>query len=340
MRYARDSRPEGVPDATGEVLAEVLPWIKNITGKTIVIKYGGSAMEDPELRAAVMADILLLKIIGINPVLVHGGGKAVSAAMGRFDLPVHFKDGLRVTDDDTMEVVRMVLTGQVNQTLVEAMNQHGNMAVGISGTDGGIIVADQVSPELGRVGRITRINSALIDDLVKADYIPVIASVAIGEKDGCFNVNADMAAGHIAAAVKASKVIFLTDVDGLYEDYPNEDTLISNMSVDEARQMVDEGRLTSGMIPKITSCITALDAGVKRAHIINGTTPHALLLELMTDKGIGTMVHPPLEVEAEVDESVSHFATKLRENRPIASTYLARKKRILSLTRPEQKRPK
>ena len=201
MKYNTETRPNGVSSITGEVLTEAMPWIKNVTGKTVVIKYGGSAMEDAELRAEVMADIVLLKIIGVNPVIVHGGGKAISRAMEQFGMPVEFVDGQRVTSDEAMGLVRMVVTGGVNQELVEAMNQHGNMAVGVSGTDAGVIVAHQASERLGRVGEITDINSALILDLVAADYIPVIASIAIGEDGGCYNVNADVAAGHIAAAI-------------------------------------------------------------------------------------------------------------------------------------------
>ena len=194
MKYDTETRPNGVSSITGDVLTEAMPWIKKITGETIVIKYGGSAMENPALRAEVMADIILLKIIGVNPVIVHGGGKAITAAMDRFGLPVEFVDGQRVTTPEAMDLVRMVLTGQVNQELVEAMNEHGNMAVGISGTDAGVIVAEQADPRLGRVGSITRINHLLIEDLVAADYIPVIATVAIGEDGGCYNVNADVAA--------------------------------------------------------------------------------------------------------------------------------------------------
>ena len=313
MKDDTETRPNGVSSITGDVLTEAMPWIKKITGETIVIKYGGSAMENPALRAEVMADIILLKIIGVNPVIVHGGGKAITAAMDRFGLPVEFVDGQRVTTPEAMDLVRMVLTGQVNQELVEAMNEHGNMAVGISGTDAGVIVAEQADPRLGRVGSITRINHLLIEDLVAADYIPVIATVAIGEDGGCYNVNADVAAGHIAAAIGAHKVFFLTDVDGLYEDYPNRDTLISAMTLEEARTMVEEGAISTGMIPKLRSCVYAMDAGVKKGHIINGTTPHALLLEILTDKGIGTMVTGDGDPEAAAP--LGNFAAKLIENR-------------------------
>ena len=315
MKYNTETRPNGVSSITGEVLTEAMPWIKNVTGKTVVIKYGGSAMEDAELRAEVMADIVLLKIIGVNPVIVHGGGKAISRAMEQFGMPVEFVDGQRVTSDEAMGLVRMVLTGGVNQELVEAMNQHGNMAAGVSGTDAGVIVAHQASERLGRVGEITDINSALISDLVAADYIPVIASIAIGEDGGCYNVNADVAAGHIAAAIGAHKIIFLTDVDGLFENYPDCDSLIANMTVEEARAMVEERSVSTGMIPKLSSCLTALDAGVMRAHIVNGTIPHALLLELLTDKGIGTMITRPSLPDSFNVTPLGNFAAKLIESR-------------------------
>ncbi len=315
MRYDKESRPNGVSNITGEVLSEAMPWIKNVTGKTIVIKYGGAAMVDADLRAKVMADIVLLKIIGVNPVIVHGGGKAINAAMEREQLPIEFIDGQRVTSDDAMAVVRRVLTGEVNQELVQAMNQHGNMAVGISGTDAGTIVAEQADERLGRVGRITGINDSLIEDLVSADYIPVIASIAIGEDGQIYNVNADVAAGHIAAAIGAHKIIFLSDIDGLYENYPDQDSLISYLSVDEARAMIASGTISTGMIPKLESCIRALDAGVRRAHIVNGTKQHALLLETLTNKGIGTMVTNSATPHSFDAAPLGNFASKLTEKR-------------------------
>ena len=315
MKYANEARAEGVPVRTGEILYEAMPWLKQVTGKTIVIKYGGSAMENPQLAAEVMADIVLLKILGVNPVLVHGGGKAINRAFAKFDLPVEFVDGQRVTTDDAMDLVRMVLTGEVNQQLVEAMNAHGNMGVGVSGTDAGIIVAEQADPRLGRVGKITRINTPLIEDLVADDYIPIIASIAIGEDGGCYNVNADVAAGYIAAAIGAHKIIFLTDVDGLYENYPDPDSLIAEMSLGEAEAMVRGDKLASGMIPKLASCVRALDSGVSAAHIINGTVPHALLLEMLTDSGMGTMVGGLASAQFLNVSPVSKFAAKLIENR-------------------------
>ncbi len=315
MIYDHEARPNGVSPLTGEVLSEAMSWIKNVTGKTIVIKYGGAAMVDEDLRAGVMADIVLLKIIGVNPVIVHGGGKAISRAMDDAGIPVEFVDGQRVTTPEAMDIVRTVLTGEVNQELVEAMHRHGSMAVGLSGTDASTIVAEPADPRLGRVGRITSINPALIHDLVAADYIPVIASVAVGADGGAFNINADVAAGHVAAAIGAHKVVFLTDVDGLFMDYPDPASLVSAMTLDETRQLIETDAVASGMIPKLGSCVRALEAGVQRAHIINGTTPHSLLLELLTDKGIGTMVEGLAAVPASFNESeLGRFAAKLANN--------------------------
>lgn len=314
MKYAKETRPKGVSNKAAEILVEALPWIKNITGKTVVIKYGGSAMIDENLRADVMNDIVLLKIVGVNPVIVHGGGFAITEAMGRMGFPVEFKDGQRVTTGKVMDVVRTVLMGKVNQELVEALNEHGNFAVGVSGADAGTIVAEQASADLGRVGHITRINSQLLDDLVMGDYIPVIASVALGEDGGFYNVNADMVAGHIAAAIGAHKVVFLTDVDGLYEDFDDKATLISNLTLFEAQSLIDNNVVSTGMIPKLKSCIHALDAGVFRAHIINGTTPHALLLELLTSTGAGTTMHSTEEACKFDAHPLGNFAAKLSEN--------------------------
>lgn len=314
MKYAKDTRPQGAPGKAAEILVEALPWIKSITGKTVVIKYGGSAMVDRQLRADVMNDLVLLKIVGVNPVIVHGGGRAITTAMDGKGLPVEFRDGQRVTTDEAMSLVRTVLMGTVNQELVEALNEHGNFAVGVSGADAGTIIAEQASPDLGRVGRITRINEALLNDLVAGDYIPVIASVALGEQGGFYNVNADMVAGHIAAAIGAHKVVFLTDVDGLYEDFDDRSSLISNLTLFEAQSMVENEVVSTGMIPKLKSCIHALESGVFRAHIINGTTPHALLLELLTSTGVGTVLHSTEEACRFDAHPLGNFAAKLIEN--------------------------
>ena len=316
MKYARDRHLSLENDKTAQLLFEALPWIKNLTGKTVVIKYGGAAMVDAQLRADVMSDIVLLKIIGMKPVIVHGGGKAINEALSHYDLPVRFKDGQRVTTPETMEIVREVLAGKVNQELVAAVNAHGNLAVGVSGSDAGTLIAEPLDPELGRVGKITRVNADYLETLMDSEYIPVIATVAQGEDGGFFNINADVAAGHIAAAVHAHKVIFLTDVDGLYEDFADKDSLISNLTMEECQAMLDADEVDKGMIPKLESCIHALRGGVFRSHIINGTTPHSLLLELLTDAGVGTVIHST-QAAYEQDthpHPLTTFAARLSEN--------------------------
>lgn len=318
MKLSKDTRPNGVADKeSAQLIAEALPWIKNITGKTVVIKYGGAAMVDPQLRADVMADIVLLKTVGVNPVIVHGGGKDITRAMDHAGLPVRFESGQRVTDDDAMEVVRTVLAGKVNQELVRALNEHGNIAVGVSGIDGGMIIAEPAGDLLGRVGRIKRINGSLLQDLIAADYIPVIASVAIGNDGGYCNVNADVVAGEIAAAAGAAKILFLTDVDGLYLDFDDKDTLVSQLSAAEARELIEGGTLSSGMIPKLRSCIHALEGGVPSAYIVNGTVPHSILLEMLTVSGVGTAVYSGEdEEEGEAASApLGNFAAKLLENK-------------------------
>jgi acetylglutamate kinase len=314
MKYAKDTRAQGIVHEAADVLVEALPWIKNITGKTVVIKYGGSAMVNKELRSAVMSDIVLLKIIGINPVIVHGGGQYITDAMERFGVPVEFKDGLRVTSDEAMEIVKMVLMGQVNQELVEALNQHGNFAVGVSGSDAGTIFAEQLSPDLGRVGKISQVSSVYLEDLIMDDYVPVVASIAMGEEGGYYNVNADMVAGDVASAIGAHKIIFLTDVDGLYEDFNDKNSLISNLSLNEIKRLFSSNTVDTGMIPKLKACMAALEAGVFRAHIINGTVPHALLLELLTDSGVGTTMHSTDEACEFDAHPLGNFASKLIEN--------------------------
>lgn len=313
MKYAKDRKITS--SHTAEVLIEAFPWIKNATGKTILIKYGGAAMVDPELRNAVMSDIVMLKIMGVNPVIVHGGGKEITENMGRFGIDVEFKDGQRVTTDEAMDVVKMTLIGKVNEELVLAMNEHGNLAVGVNGTDAGTIIAEQADEALGRVGRVVEVNPAYINALIAADYVPIIASVGKGTDDGSYNINADVAACAIASAIGAHKIIFLTDVDGLYENYPDPDSLIAEMTLGEAEAMVRGDKLSSGMIPKLSSCVRALDSGVSAAHIINGTVPHALLLELLTDSGMGTMVGGLASAQFLNVSPVSKFAAKLIENR-------------------------
>ena len=276
--------------AKAETLTEALPWIKSTWGSTVVIKYGGATMVDPVLREMVASDIVLMKLVGINPVIVHGGGPEITSYMDRLDMPVEFFDGMRVTDDAAMEVVKMVLVGKVNKELVCAINHHGRLAVGVSGDDGNLIKARPISERLGRVGEVDSIDPTVLNDLIGNGFIPVIATVGYGEDGGSYNINADLVAGEIATALGAAKVIFLTDVDGIYADCEDKDSLISALSLVEAEQLIAVERLTAGMIPKVAACARALRAGVPRAHILNGTVPHAVLLEVYTDEGIGTMI--------------------------------------------------
>lgn len=271
-----------------ELLCEALPWINKMSGKTFVIKYGGSAMEDPELWRQVVADIEMLKLMGVRIVLVHGGGKAINAMLKRLDVPVKFKDGLRVTDDETMEAVQEVLVGHVNQQLVWALNEYGHNAVGISGADGKTLKAEPVDPDLGRVGRIREVDTSLINTILDDGYIPVVATVGCGP-DGFYNINADVAADKIAEAMGADKLIYLTDVDGLFRDFSDEDSLVAQLNRTETHELLESGTLDGGMIPKIRSVAEALDAGVSEVVILNGTYPHSLLLEIFTDAGCGTM---------------------------------------------------
>lgn len=273
-----------------ETLTEALPWIKRTWGRTVVLKYGGAAMNDPELREHVASDIVLMKLVGVNPVIVHGGGPTITSYMERLGLPVEFFDGLRVTSSEAMEVVKMVLVGKINKDLVTAINGHGRLAVGIAGDDANLIKARPISDRLGRVGEVTAIDTTVVRKLVADGFIPVIASVAIGEDGESCNINADLVAGEIAAALNADKVIFLTDVDGLYRDFEDKESLISALSLEEVEEMIANDHLASGMIPKVAACARALRGGVNRAHILNGMLPHSLLLEVYTDGGVGTMI--------------------------------------------------
>ncbi|MBN1193482.1 MAG: acetylglutamate kinase [Coriobacteriia bacterium] len=272
------------------ILMESLPWIKRAWGRTVVIKYGGAAMTDESLRHSVAADIVLMKLVGINPVIVHGGGPEITAYMERLQMPVEFVDGLRVTSPEAMELVKMVLVGKVNGDLVSAINAHGPLAVGIAGDDANMIRATQKDVRLGRVGEVSAIDTTVVKNIISDGFIPVIASVGAGDDGGNFNINADQVAGEMAAALGAEKVIFLTDVDGLYADFEDKSSLISALTFEEAESMLVTGALAAGMLPKVGACVRALHCGVERAHILNGTIPHALLLEVYTDEGIGTMI--------------------------------------------------
>lgn len=276
--------------AKAETLMEALPWIKHAWGRTVVIKYGGAAMTDPALRDAVAADIVLMKLVGVNPVVVHGGGPEITGFMDRLGMPVEFFDGHRVTTPEAMDIVKMVLVGKVNSELVSAINAHGPRALGLSGEDGNLVMATAKNERLGRVGDVVSIDTTLLDNVIEDGFIPVVATVAAGDDGGSFNVNADLVAGKLAAALGADKCLFLTDVDGLYRDFSDKGSLISALTPYEAEQMIANDELEGGMVPKVAACVHALRGGVRRAHILNGTVPHAILLEVYTDEGVGTMI--------------------------------------------------
>lgn len=274
-------------------LIEALPYITRYAGKTIVVKYGGNAMLDNHLKAAVTQDIVLMRAVGICPVLVHGGGPEISELMTRVGKQPEFVGGLRVTDRETVELAEMVLVGKVNTSIVALINQQGGQAVGLSGKDARLIVAEKranKAVDLGFVGDVQQINPAVIENLVSGGYIPVISSVGAGDDGESYNINADHVAGEIAAALRATKLIALTDVTGVLENPKDPSTLLSEIGVEKARELIRTGVADRGMIPKLESCITAVEGGVERAHIIDGRIPHAVLIEMFTDAGIGTMV--------------------------------------------------
>jgi acetylglutamate kinase len=274
------------------LLIQALPYIQRYHGRTIVVKYGGNAMIDEELKRSVCRDIILMHYVGMKPILVHGGGPEISAVMAKLGKEPTFVNGLRVTDAETMEIVEMVLAGKTNKGIVSIINDLGGKAVGLSGKDANLIQAEKAesSVDLGFVGEVARINAQLLVDLLEHGYIPVISSVAIGPNGESFNVNADHIAGEIAAEVKATKLMMMTDVPGIYEDFNDKSTFISELSVDKAKLMIQSKQIDKGMIPKVEACITALAGGVERTHIIDGTMPHSLLMEVFTDTGIGTMI--------------------------------------------------
>lgn len=275
------------------VLREALPWITRWRGRTVVVKYGGNAMGDDDLNRAFAADVALLSSVGLRVVVVHGGGPQISALSAQLGLEPRFVDGLRVTDAATLDAVRMVLLGQVNPRLVGLITAAGARAVGVAGTDGGLLEARPSDPALGHVGEIERVDPALLDSLLDDGAVPVVATVARGADGDDYNVNADTAAGAIAVALDADKLIYLTNVAGLYEDFGTaESTLLSVVGVERLRAMLAAGELNTGMVPKVASVVTALGGGVAQAHLLDGRIEHALLLEIFTDEGIGTMVLP------------------------------------------------
>jgi acetylglutamate kinase len=273
------------------VLSEALPYIQQFSGRTIVVKYGGAAMKDSTLKDKVIRDIVFLSCVGLRPVVVHGGGPEINSWLGKLNIEPQFKNGLRVTDAATMEVVEMVLGGRVNKEIVAMINQAGGCAVGLCGKDGNLITArPQGQDDIGFVGEVCNVNIKLIDTLVKNGYIPVVSSVAADEAGQSYNINADTVAGEIAAALGAEKLILLTDTAGILRDYKDASTLIHKLDIQEARRLIDTNIVAGGMIPKVNCCVRSLAQGVKAAHIIDGRIPHALLLEIFTDTGIGSMI--------------------------------------------------
>lgn len=288
--------------AKAGVLIEALPYIRKFAGKTFVIKYGGHAMVSEELKNSVTQDIVLLKFIGINPIVVHGGGGEITALMEKLGKKAHFAGGLRVTDKETMEVVEMVLIGKINQEIVSLLNKHGGRAVGLSGKDSNLLMARKRPPvqvfvegkeqsiDLGCVGDVVTVSPEVINTLSSNGYIPVISSVGVSPEGEGLNINADHVAGELAAALGAEKLIILTDVEGILEKPEDPGSLISSLHRQKVREMIISGKISSGMIPKVEACVRALNNNVSRTHIIDGRISHSMLLEIFTDKGIGTMV--------------------------------------------------
>lgn len=284
------------------ILIEALPYIRKFYGKTVVIKYGGHAMVNNDLKQAVIKDVILMKLIGINPVIVHGGGPEITDMLKRLDIPSTFVGGCRVTDPETMEIVEMVLVGKINKEIVALINRHGGKAVGLSGKDANLIEAvrklgkavdDEGNEELmdiGFVGDVKKINPEIIQTVIAEGYIPVVAPVGVGDEGESYNINADYVAGEIAAALNADKLILLTDVEGIFEDYNNKETLISELKLGQIEEKIKRGVISGGMIPKVECCVQAINSGVHTTHILDGRTPHSILLEIFTDRGIGTMV--------------------------------------------------
>ncbi|MCV7603135.1 acetylglutamate kinase [Micrococcus luteus] len=296
-------------ESKAEVLVEALPWIRRFAGTVMVVKYGGNAMVSEELRRAFAEDIVFLHHVGVHPVVVHGGGPQINAMLDRLGIASEFRGGLRVTTEEAMDVVRMVLTGQVGRELAGLVNSHGPYAVGFSGEDAGLLrarrtgaVVDGQEVDLGLVGEVTGVDPTAILDVIESGRIPVVSSVAPeinddGEPTGqVLNVNADTAAAALAAALGAAKLVLLTDVEGLYADWPDRDSLISSLTAAQLRALLPS--LASGMIPKMAACLAAVDAGVQRAHVVDGRRPHSMLLEVFTSAGVGTQVVPDAEPTA------------------------------------------
>ena len=276
------------------MLSEALPYLQRFAGQTVVVKYGGAAMKSEELKAAVIRDVVLLSTVGIRPVLVHGGGPEINAMLNRVGVEAKFLNGLRVTDAQTMEIVEQVLTGKVNKSIVSLISCAGGKAVGICGKDGNLLRGVVKSEELGFVGDVTQVDTRLIRELVNVGYIPVVATVAMDAHGQALNVNADTAAGAIAAKLGAEKLILMTDVPGVCTDKDDPNTLIRELTMKETEEAIAKGVIAGGMIPKVECCMTSITNGVKSAHIIDGRAKHSLLLEILTDTGVGTVIPSPV----------------------------------------------
>ncbi|MBD5541238.1 MAG: acetylglutamate kinase [Lachnospiraceae bacterium] len=275
-----------------EVLIEALPYIQRFNRKIIVVKYGGSAMSNEELQKNVIKDVTLLKLVGFKPIIVHGGGKAISKWVGKVGKEAEFINGLRVTDEETMEIAEMVL-GRVNKSLVTMVQELGVKAVGISGKDGGLLKVDKKyadGQDIGYVGDIKEVDAKILYDLLENDFLPIVAPIGLDDDFNTYNINADDAACAIAKAVKADKLVFLTDIEGLYRDINDKDTFISRLTASDAKALIGSGVIGGGMLPKLNNCTTAIEEGVSRVHILDGRVPHCLLLEIFTKHGIGTAI--------------------------------------------------
>jgi acetylglutamate kinase len=278
-----------------DVLSQALPYIRAFSGKIVVVKYGGHAMEDRALAELFAVDIVLMRLVGIQPVVVHGGGPQISDLMRRLGKEPEFVDGRRVTDGETVDIARMALVGKVNREVVTAINQHGSHAVGVSGEDANLLRVRQRDPRLGYVGEIDTVDPTLLVRMLREELIPVVATIGIGDDGQPYNCNADTVAGAIAVALQAEKLVYLTDVAGIYADWPDESSLVDRIDVEGLEALVESGAVSEGMIPKVESCIAALRSGVRRAHVLDGRLAHALLLEFFTDEGVGTMVSGPAQ---------------------------------------------
>ena len=280
-----------------EVLIEALPYIQRFNRKIVVVKYGGSAMLDDELKKNVIKDVVLLKLVGFKPIIVHGGGKEISRWVGKVGMEPKFINGLRVTDKDTMEIAEMVLA-KVNKELVAMVESLGVNAVGISGKDGGLLKCRKKQTEggdIGFVGEVTKVEPKILEDLLEKDFLPIIAPIGLDDDYNTYNINADDAACAIAKAINAEKLAFLTDIEGVYKDPKDPSTLISELNVSDGKKLMEEGYIGGGMLPKIQNCIDAIENGVSRVHILDGRIPHCLLLEIFTNKGIGTAIKNDIE---------------------------------------------